>query len=55
MIVLYLFPQVMLNPQTNQTFEEILHDIGNMVYIENPPVTGIFTARRPHKKVGSVF
>lgn len=41
----------MLNPQTNQTFEEILHDIGNMVYIENPPVTGIFTAKRPHKKV----
>jgi len=41
----------MLNPLTNQTFEEILHDIGNMVTIEEPPVTGLFTEKRPHKKV----
>ncbi|KAF6019070.1 hypothetical protein EB796_022625 [Bugula neritina] len=45
--------KVMLNPLTNQTFEEILHDIGNMVTIEEPPVTGLFTEKRPHKKVFS--
>lgn len=45
--------KVILNPQTNQTFEEILEDIGNMIRISRPPVTALFTFRKPHKKVVS--
>lgn len=44
--------KVILNPNTNQSYEEILSDIGNMLnYPAHDRVTGLFTLRAPHRKV----
>ncbi|XP_074654603.1 77 kDa echinoderm microtubule-associated protein-like isoform X2 [Tubulanus polymorphus] len=43
--------KVILNPQTAQSFEDLLKDFTNMLKLEYPPVSRIYTARPPFKKV----
>ena len=48
--------KVLFNPQTTQTYEEILHDITNMLNLRFPPVVALFTEKPPNRKVSlSVF
>ena len=43
--------RVILNTQTTQSFEEILSDITGMIVLQHPPVTTLYTARPPFKRV----
>lgn len=43
--------KVILNPQTNQNFEEMLDDITTMIRLMKPPVTSLYTSKEPYKKV----
>jgi hypothetical protein len=43
--------KVIFNPHTSQTYEEVLVDIKNMLNIQFPPVTALFTAAPPYTKV----
>ena len=45
------FCQVIMNPQTTQSYEEMLADIGAMLEIGQPPIESLWTARKPYKKV----
>jgi len=42
---------VIFNPHTSQSYEEVLADVKNMLHIEFPPVTALYTATAPHIKV----
>ncbi|XP_023932247.1 neuronal migration protein doublecortin-like, partial [Lingula anatina] len=42
--------KVILNPKTNQTFEEMLEDITAMLKLLKPPVTSLYTAKEPFRK-----
>nr|KAG5700211.1 hypothetical protein BaRGS_011054 [Batillaria attramentaria] len=43
--------KLILNTSTTQNYEEVLHDLQNMVHIPHPPVTALFTETKPHIKV----
>lgn len=43
--------KVIFNPQTTQTFEEMLSDISGMVKMEFPPVTALWTSKAPQRQV----
>ena len=43
--------KVIFNPHTSQSYEEVLADVENMLNIEFPPVTALYTATTPHVKV----
>ena len=43
--------KVILNPQTTQTYEEMLQDITGMLRMQEPPVTALWTTRKPYRKV----
>ncbi|XP_064641894.1 echinoderm microtubule-associated protein-like 4 isoform X3 [Lineus longissimus] len=46
--------KVILNPQTAQTFEDLLRqDFTNMLKLATPPVQTLYTAREPFKRVES--
>jgi len=42
---------VIFNPHTSQSYEEVLADVKDMLNIEYPPVTALYTATAPHVKV----
>ncbi|CAD5119118.1 DgyrCDS7761 [Dimorphilus gyrociliatus] len=45
--------KIFLNPKTNQDFSRFLYDLGNTVELDYPPITALFTAQPPYKKVES--
>jgi len=49
--MLFVIIQVIFNPQTSQSYEDVLTDIKNMVKVEFPPVTALYTAKEPFVKV----
>ena len=44
---------MIFNPHTSQSFEEVLSDVKNMLNIEYPPVTALYTAAAPQVKVAT--
>jgi len=42
---------VILNPKTAQQFEQFLGDIGSMMALSHPPVTGMFSTRKTDMQV----
>lgn len=46
--------KVILNPNTTQTFEEILHDCTNIIKMSQPPVQALYTAKHPFRRVQSI-
>jgi microtubule-associated protein-like 1/2 len=48
--------KVILNPQTNQTFEDLLRqDFTNMLKLASPPVLALYTAKEPFKQVSTTI
>ena len=43
--------KVILNPRTTQTYEEILQDVSSMLRMEYPPVSALWTSKKPNIKV----
>jgi len=46
--------KVIFNPHTSQSYEEVLADVKNMLNVEFPPVTALYTASAPHVKVHEI-
>lgn len=46
---------IILNPRTLKNYEDILSDITEILEMEHPPVTSLWTARPPYTKVKSVI
>jgi len=46
--------KVIFNPHTSQSYEEVLADVKNMLNVEFPPVTALYTAFAPHVKVHEI-
>lgn len=46
--------KVFLNPDTSQTFEQMLADVGSMIRLQRPPVTALYMAHPPYRKVSSL-
>ena len=42
---------MIFNPQTTQSYEDVLLDVRSMVNIEFPPVSALYTAKPPYVKV----
>lgn len=43
--------KVLLNPDTTQNFDEMLSDVGSMIKMQYPPVTALYMAQPPYRKV----
>jgi len=57
-IIIYYYcamrQKVIFNPHTSQSYEEVLADVKNMLNVEFPPVTALYTAFAPHVKVHEI-
>ncbi|XP_060074647.1 neuronal migration protein doublecortin-like [Ylistrum balloti] len=49
----YSKEKMILNPNTTQSFEQILDDMGTMLQLKYPPATGIFSTRKPFQQIYS--